>query len=106
MCGPFKIRSTGGARYFTTFIDDFSKKTWIYFIAQKSQVLEKFQHFVRLVENLTGQTVRALRTDNGGEYTSKAFQEYTSLTLPGVFYMTNNFQGTFGEKLSRLRETF
>lgn len=42
VCGPFKTCSTGGARYFTTFIDDFSKNTWIYFIAQKSQVLEKF----------------------------------------------------------------
>ena len=78
VCGPFKIRSIGGARYFTTFIDDFSRKTWVYFIAQKSQVLEKFQHFVRLVENQTGQPVRALRTDNGGEYTSRAFQDFCS----------------------------
>lgn len=78
VCGPFKICSTGGARYFATFIDDFSKKTWIYFIAQKSQVLEKFQHFVQSVQNLTGQTVRALRTDNGGEYTSKAFSDFCS----------------------------
>ena len=78
VCGPFRVMSTGGARYFVTFIDDFSKKTWIYFLAHKSQVLEKFKHFVHLVENLTGLTVRALRTDNGGEYTSRLFSEFCS----------------------------
>lgn len=51
---------------------------WIYFIAQKSQVLEKFRHFVQLVTNLTGEPILTLRTDNGGEYTSKNFQEFCS----------------------------
>ena len=79
VCGPFRISSTGGAKYFVTFTDDFSRKIWVYFISQKSQVLDKFQHFIRLVENSTGQTVRALRTDNRGEYTSKAFSAFCSL---------------------------
>lgn len=79
VCGPFRICCTGGAKYFVTFTDDFSRKIWIYFITQKSQVLEKFQHFVRTVENVTGQTVCTLRTDNGGEYTSKAFSNFCSL---------------------------
>ena len=42
VCGPFKINSTGGARYFVTFVDDFSRKLWIYFVSHKDQVLEKF----------------------------------------------------------------
>jgi len=78
VCGSFKINSTGGARYFVTFVDDYSRKMWIYFISQKSQVLEKFRHFVQLMTNSTGQTVRTLLTDNGGEYTSKAFQDFCS----------------------------
>ena len=78
VCGPFRVRSIGGARYFVTFTDDFSRKIWTYFISHKSQVLEKFQHFVRTVENSTGKTICALRTDNGGEYTSKEFSAYCS----------------------------
>lgn len=78
VCGPFRTNSLGGSRYFVTFIDDFSRKTWIYFITNKSQVLEKFQHFVHLVETSTGQAVKALQTDNGGEYTSKAFSAFCS----------------------------
>ena len=76
VCGPFKTNSTGGARYFITFVDDFSRKLWIYFISQKSQVLEKFQHFVQLMRTSTGKTVQTLRTDNGGEYTSRAFNDF------------------------------
>ena len=79
ICGPFKTCSTGGAKYFITFTDDLSKKVWIYFIVQKSQALEKFKQFVRSVENYTGQTIRSLRTDNGGEYTSRAFADFCSL---------------------------
>ena len=76
VCGPFKVNSTGGARYFVTFIYDYSRRLWVYFISHKSQVLAKFQHFVQTVENITGQTVKALHTDNGGEYTSRAFQDF------------------------------
>lgn len=76
VCGPFRTPSLGGARYFVTFIDDFSKKTWIYFIATKDQVLSKFRHLVTLLENSTGKCIQALRSDNGGEYTSAAFHEY------------------------------
>ena len=78
VCGPFKINSTGGARYFVTFVDDFSRKLWIFFISQKSQVLEKFRHFVQLMRTSTGKTIQSLRTDNGGEYTSKAFIDFCS----------------------------
>lgn len=78
VCGPFRTNSLGGARYFVSFIDDFSRKIWLYFISNKSQVLTKFQHFVHLMETSTGKTIQTLRTDNGGEYTSKAFTDFCS----------------------------
>ena len=76
VCGPFRTSSLGGARYFVTFIDDYSRKTWIYFLANKSQVLTKFQHLVNFLKNSTGKLIQTLRTDNGGEYTSSAFHDY------------------------------
>lgn len=78
VCGPFKISSTGGAKYFVTFVDNFSRKRWIYFISQKSQVLAKCQHFVQLTTNSTAQIIQTLRTYNGREYTLKADQELCS----------------------------
>ena len=37
------VASIGGARYYVTFIDDFSRKVWIYFLKQKSKVFHKFK---------------------------------------------------------------
>ena len=39
--------------YCVTFIDDYSRKNWIYFLKAKSKVFEKFQEFKTLIENQT-----------------------------------------------------
>ena len=54
-----------------TFIDDYTRKTWVYFLKLKSEVLEKFCHFKALVEKQSGKHIKVLRTDRGGEYISK-----------------------------------
>jgi transposase InsO family protein len=56
--------------YYVIFIDDFSRKTWIYFLKTKSETFSKFQEFKTFIENQTGRHIRALRTDNGGEFDS------------------------------------
>ena len=61
--------------YFVTFIDDHSRKTWIYFMKTKDKVFSRFQEFKALVENQTGRQIKTLRYDNGGEFTSKAFKD-------------------------------
>lgn len=76
VCGPMQTESIGGAKYFVTFIDDYSRCCKVYFLKQKNEVLNKFKEFERTFSNECGQSVTRLRTDNGGEYTSKEFQEY------------------------------
>jgi hypothetical protein len=51
-----------------------SRKTWIYFMKTKDEVFSRFQEFKALVENQTGRKIKVLRSDNGGEYTSKCLQ--------------------------------
>ena len=67
-----------GYNYCVTFIDDYSRKTWIYFLKAKSEVFGRFREFKTLIENQTGRKIRVLRTDNRGEYTSNEFLEYCS----------------------------
>jgi hypothetical protein len=43
ICEPMKTLSIGGSTYFLTFIDDFSRKTSIYFLKHKSDALGCFQ---------------------------------------------------------------
>ena len=57
-------------------IDDFSRKLWIYFMREKSEVFTKFKIWRAEVEKEQGRSVKCLRSDNSGEYTSREFQDY------------------------------
>lgn len=68
LCGPMENQSLGGASYFLTFIDDFSRKVFVYFLKSKSEVLEKFLEFKNKVEIELDRKIKILRSDNGREY--------------------------------------
>jgi transposase InsO family protein len=68
--------SLSGYLYYVIFIDDFSRKTWIYFLKTKNESFSKFQEFKALVENQIGRHIRALRTNNGGEFVSHDFDDF------------------------------
>jgi hypothetical protein len=71
MCGPMTQRSLSGCEYYLTFIDDYLRKTWIYFLKAKSEVFTRFQEFSALVENQSRKRIKVLRSNNGGEYSSR-----------------------------------
>ena len=76
VCGPMQTISIGGLRYFLIFVDDKSRFTWVCFIRKKSDVFEYFKEFKTMVEKQTGKCIKILRSDQGGEYTSGAFDNY------------------------------
>ncbi|MGI4370262.1 hypothetical protein ACR2V4_27090, partial [Klebsiella pneumoniae] len=43
VAGPFPTPSFSKARYVLTFIDNYSRFTWVYFLICKSEVFERFQ---------------------------------------------------------------
>jgi hypothetical protein len=45
LCGPMQTECIGGSFYFLTFIDEFSRKIWIYFLINKSETFAKFKEF-------------------------------------------------------------
>jgi len=60
--------SVGGHKYYVSFIDDYSKFTWIYLLKFKSEVFSKFREFQSLVERLFNRKIITMQTDWGGEY--------------------------------------
>ena len=66
--GPFLVPSFGKSRYALTFIDDYSLYTWVFFMAHKSEVFERFLTFKAQVEKQSGKAIKILLTDNGREY--------------------------------------
>lgn len=76
LCGPITPTSNSGKRYLFVLVDDFSRKTWIYFLAEKSETFETFKAYKSLVEKEANAVIRGLRTDRGGEFTSDTFNKF------------------------------
>jgi hypothetical protein len=70
--GPIPSTSLSGM-YTVSIIDDYSRKTWVYFLKSKDEMFRKFKEFKALIENLSERKIKILGLDNGGEYTSKEF---------------------------------
>jgi hypothetical protein len=76
--GPCSVTSMSGVRWFVTFINCYTRMTWIYMLKHKSEVLQCFQDFHKLVSNQFNAKVQIICTDNGTEYVNNEFMSYTS----------------------------
>ena len=76
VCGKLESKSLGGCEYFLSFIDDMSRYTWCYPLKKKSDVYQKFLEWKTMVERSSERPLKKIRSDNGGEYTSKEFAEH------------------------------
>jgi len=76
LCGPISETSHNGKIYLLTFIDDFSRKTFGYFLKNKNEVFETFKIFKNMVENETDLKIKCVRTDNGTEYVNKDLKSF------------------------------
>jgi hypothetical protein len=71
LCGPIKTRTIGGSAYFLSFVDDHSRKTWVYTLKSKNDVLSMFKKFKVSVERETGKKLKCIRIDNGRDFLRK-----------------------------------
>lgn len=71
-----ETQSNGHAKYALTMVDDFSKKVFIYFLGAKSEVSSTFAKFKIFLENETGEKIKILRTDNGGEFNPTELEKF------------------------------
>lgn len=76
VCGPMKNPTHGGARYILAFVDDFTRRSWTYLLKEKSEVFKTFKEWKTLVEKKSGECLKTLRSDNGGEYIPKQFKSF------------------------------
>ncbi len=76
VCGPMSVASPSGRRYMIVFLDDYSRCCKVYFVRQKSETFDAFQQFRVWAEKQCGQPIKRLRTDGGGEFVSKEFENY------------------------------
>ncbi|GJX88139.1 retrotransposon protein, putative, ty1-copia subclass [Tanacetum coccineum] len=73
VCGPLRTLLRDGASYFITFTDNFSRYGYVYLMKHKHEVFETFKIFQNEIENQLGKKIKAIRSDQGGEYLSHKF---------------------------------
>ena len=74
--GPIDVPSIGRSVYYISFIDDFNRRTWVYFFRSKAEVFSHFKEFKTMVELQAGKKIKCLRTNNGGEFCSNDFNTF------------------------------
>jgi hypothetical protein len=82
--GPPRVGSLTGKRYYVSFVDDWSRFTWIYFLHRKSEVMQVFKQFHAMVCTQFNKKIKILRSDSGGEYIPKEFKAF--LASEGVVH--------------------
>jgi hypothetical protein len=78
VCGKLNGKSLSGAEYFLTFIDDKTRYVWVYILKRKAEVFTRFLEW----KSMVGRKLKTLRSDNGGEYTSRDFE--SCLKMEGI----------------------
>ncbi|GKA65283.1 zinc finger, CCHC-type containing protein [Tanacetum coccineum] len=76
LCGPITPPTPSGKKYIFLLVDDYSRYMWVYFLTTKDQAFDTFKEFKNSIENELRTTLKMLRTDRGGEFTSNEFMLY------------------------------
>lgn len=78
LCGPMKTKSIGGSKYMMTLTDDFSRKTFLFFMASKEsdQVTNNVKTFTNAAENEKETKLKRFRSDNGTEFDNKTLNRF------------------------------
>ncbi|GJW30498.1 putative ribonuclease H-like domain-containing protein, partial [Tanacetum coccineum] len=65
-------------KYCLVITDDFSRFTWIFFLATKDETSEILKNFIKEIENLVDKKVKIIRSDNGTEFKNKVMDDFCS----------------------------
>nr|GEU74772.1 zinc finger, CCHC-type [Tanacetum cinerariifolium] len=76
LCGLITPPTPSGKKYILLLVDDYSRYMWVYFLSTKDQVFDTFKEYKKSIENELRTTLKMLRTDRGGEFTSNKFTQY------------------------------
>ena len=74
--GHIFVNSLNKKSYCLVVTDDFSRFTWVFFLATKDETPEILKEFITRVENLINQKVKIIRCDNGFEFKNSVMNQF------------------------------
>jgi transposase InsO family protein len=76
LCGPTRMKVLNGEQYFVLLVDDYTRMIAVLFLRKKSEEFKHFKIYKEMVETEMDLKIKCLRSDNGGEFTSKEFMVF------------------------------
>ena len=74
--GPTRVASLGGMHYGFVIVDDYSRYTWVVFLAHKDDCFDAFKSFTKKVQNEKGFQISSIRSDHGREFENEKFETF------------------------------
>nr|GEW92958.1 retrovirus-related Pol polyprotein from transposon TNT 1-94 [Tanacetum cinerariifolium] len=76
LCGPMRVASVNEKKYILVIVNDYSRFTWVKFLALKDEALDFIIKFIKMIQVRLNAAVRNSRTDNGTEFVNQTLQDY------------------------------
>ncbi|GJV00166.1 retrovirus-related pol polyprotein from transposon TNT 1-94 [Tanacetum coccineum] len=76
LCGPMRVASVNGKKYILVIVDDYSRFTWVKFLASKDEDLDFIIKFLKMIQVRLNAVVRNIRTDNGTKFVNQTLRDY------------------------------
>ncbi|GJR36178.1 retrovirus-related pol polyprotein from transposon TNT 1-94 [Tanacetum coccineum] len=77
--GPTFVKSLMKKMYCLVVTDDYSRFTWVFFLATKDETSGILKSFITGIENLVDHKVKVIRCDNGTEFKNKEMNQFCEM---------------------------
>ncbi|WVZ58113.1 hypothetical protein U9M48_008419 [Paspalum notatum var. saurae] len=74
--GPAQVASVSGKWYVLVVVDNFSRFSWVFFMESKDEAFGFVRDLVLRLRNESHKAMRAIRSDNGGEFRNSRFENF------------------------------
>ncbi|GJZ72682.1 retrovirus-related pol polyprotein from transposon TNT 1-94 [Tanacetum coccineum] len=88
LCGPMRVASINGKKYILVIVDDYSRFTWVKFLASKDEAPDFIIKFLKMIQVRLNATIRNIRTDNRTEFVN---QTLCSIFECAAIFMKKSF---------------
>ncbi|GKE49367.1 retrovirus-related pol polyprotein from transposon TNT 1-94, partial [Tanacetum coccineum] len=76
LCGPMRVAIVNGKRYILVIVDDYTRFTWVKFLASKDEAPNFIIKFLKMIQIRLNAPVRNILTDNRTEFVNQIMRDY------------------------------
>ncbi|GKC09056.1 retrovirus-related pol polyprotein from transposon TNT 1-94 [Tanacetum coccineum] len=76
LCGPMCIASVNRKKYTLIIVDDYSRFSWVKFLASKDEAHDFIMKFLKMIQVRLNAIVKNIGTDNGTEFVNQTLRDY------------------------------